>query len=264
MKLIMTGTGTPFMDPNRHGPGQIVEVGGEYLQFDCGDSSASQIRKAGVALESIKHLFLTHLHTDHTHGLSQFIIGGWILGRRELHMYGAGRIHHLMEHLWKAYEDDLESRLTVREPAGLMDIDIQQVDTGLVVETDKFKVTAAPAKHVLDSHGFRVDGDKGSVVITGDTSYTPSLVELSRGAHTLVHECFLGERDLPGPLEKITQLHSTPELAARTAAEAGVQRLVLTHVTKDIDPEDMVARAHTVFDGEVVVAEDLQEFDCAF
>ena len=260
----MTGTGTPFMDTHRHGPGQIVEVGGQFLQFDCGDGTARQIRAANIALEEVKHLFLTHLHTDHTHGLSQFIIGGWILGRRELHIHGAGRVQHLMDHLWEAYSDDLESRLTVRESAGLMDIDIQQVHSGLITETDHYKVTAAPAKHVLDSHGFRVDGDNGSVVITGDTSYTPSLVELATGAHTIVHECFLGERNLPGPLEKITQLHSTPELAARTAAEAGVQRLVLTHVTRNIDPEDMVARAKTIFDGEVVVAVDLQEFSCDF
>lgn len=262
MKLLMTGTGTPFMDPRRHGPGQLVAVEGEYLQFDCGDNTSAQIRSGGVPLEQIRHLFLTHLHTDHTHGLSQFLIGGWILGRRELHVYGAGRIHHLVDHLLTAYEDDLASRLTVREPAGLTDVDVRQVQAGTVLETDRFRVTAAPVQHVLDCHGFRVDSDSGSVVISGDTSYCESLVELARGAHTLVHECFLGERNLPGPLNQITALHSTPEMAGRTAAEAGVQHLVLTHVTRDIDPDDLILRAKSVFDGEVTVAEDLQEFSC--
>src|SRR5699024_4736941 len=143
--------------------------------------------------------------------------------------------------------DDLESRLTVRDPRGLMDIAVQQVQEGLVMETDQFRVTAAPGNHVLDSHGFRVDSDDGSVVVTGDTGYSPSLVKLSQGAHTIVHECFLGERELPGPLNQISNIHSTPEVAARTAAEANASRLVLTHVTEQIDPTDMVQRARTVF-----------------
>lgn len=43
-----------------------------------------------------------------------------------------------------------------------------------------------------------------------------------------------------------------------------MQRLVLTHVTRNIDAADMVARAKAIFDGEIVVADDLQEFDCDF
>lgn len=257
----MTGTGCPFLDPRRNGPSQVLVVDGEPLLFDCGDNVSQQLMRAGIRPADVRQLFLTHLHTDHTHGLSQFVIGGWIQGRRELSVYGAGNVEGLMKALFEdAYRDDLDDRLRVRPGEGITDIRVRRVQAGPVHETATYRVTAAPAVHSLDAHAFRVDSEHGSVVLTGDTSYAADIVELARGAHTLVHECFLGERSLSGPLARLTELHSTPETAATVAREAGVRRLVLTHLMPGAEPEHIRERCGAEYDGEIVVAEDLQRF----
>jgi ribonuclease BN (tRNA processing enzyme) len=200
--------------------------------------------KSGIQPADVRKVFITHLHTDHTHGLSQFVIGGWIQGRRQLEIHGAGEVEHLVKTLFEeAYREDIASRLEVREGNGLTDIVTSRVTSDFLLETDHYRVTAAPAEHVLDAHAFRVDGDAGSVVLTGDTAYSADIVRLAQGAHTLVHECFMGERVPSGPLPKITRMHSTPEMAAQAAADAGVQRLVLTHFMPGVDPEDLSIRA---------------------
>src|SRR3954470_14850602 len=82
MRLIMTGTGTPHPCLHRAGPSQVVEVAGERLVFDCGEGTLRQLMAAGVPAHEVNNLFLTHLHLDHTAGLTGFIFGSWYLSRR--------------------------------------------------------------------------------------------------------------------------------------------------------------------------------------
>lgn len=66
------------------------------------------------------------------------------------------------------------------------------------------------------------------VVFSGDTFYTPALVELARNADVLIHEATYAPAD--GDLAE-RALHSTSDMAARVAAEAGVGTLFLTHIS---------------------------------
>ena len=106
-----------------------------------------------------------------------------------------------------------------------------------------------PVKHRPESVAYRLDGEGGALVYTGDTEYAESVVSLAQGAHTLLVECsFPDDSPVAG--------HLTPGGAARIASEAGVERVVLTHLYPSVDGPSLAAQVERRFGGEVVVAED--------
>jgi ribonuclease BN (tRNA processing enzyme) len=110
-------------------------------------------------------------------------------------------------------------------------------------------VSWAPAEHRPESIAYRLEGENGGFVYTGDTEYTESVVELARSTHTLLIECsFPDDQSVPG--------HLTPDGVARIAREASVERVVLTHIYPQADALDLVQEVGRGFDGEVLVAED--------
>ncbi len=111
------------------------------------------------------------------------------------------------------------------------------------------RLSWAPAAHRPESIAYRLDGEGGAFVFTGDTEYSESVVELARGAHTLLLECSFPDDDpVPG--------HLTPSSVARIASEAGVERVVLTHIYPTADEQDLAAEVGRGYDGEVLVARD--------
>ena len=89
---------------------------------------------------------------------------------------------------------------------------------------------------------------------TGDTVYSQSVVELARGANTLLIECsFPDEAPVPG--------HLTPSGVASIASEAGVHRVILTHIYPAADELNLLAEVGRGYAGEVIVAEDGLEFE---
>lgn len=267
LKLILTGTAGPELQPDRAGPSQVVCVGGsdpDLLLFDCGDRTVTQLLRAGIDPGAINELFFTHLHPDHIHGTGPFVIGGWQRGRRELLVYSPGKIREMLDGLFQnGYADGLETWYQVRDPSGMADIATKVVTAGVVVDRPEYRITAAPSKHMLDTHGYRIETPDGrALVLTGDTSYCESIVELARGAHTIVHECFMADqRNEDTKSDFLRGIHANPEDAAATAQEAGAKRLVLVHLPPAADTDEVVARCEAAFDGEVILGEDFMELE---
>jgi ribonuclease BN (tRNA processing enzyme) len=274
MRLIVTGTGTPHPSLHRAGPSQVVEVAGDRLLFDCGEGTLHRLMRAGLRPNEIQDLFLTHLHLDHIAGLTGFLFGSFYLGLRDdarqrgrLQVYGPTDTDHVFGSLRGAYRVDMAHRLSMGVPTeGYFDETVSQVVAGPVLERPEYRITAAPADHGIETYGFRVDYDGGSLVLSGDTTYAPSIVELARGADVLVHEAHMADARPTNPAyapvwDAIAAIHSTPEQAGRVAREAGVRRLILTHLKPDVDPEQVRRRGATEFEGEIVVAEDLLQVD---
>ncbi|MEU7834567.1 MULTISPECIES: MBL fold metallo-hydrolase [unclassified Nonomuraea] len=88
------------------------------------------------------------------------------------------------------------------------------------------------------------------VAYTGDTGPAPELAELARDADVLLAEATYPEQV---PDEDAPYLSSALD-AGRTAARAGVARLVLTHLWPDSPPEPALAAAARTYDGELAVA----------
>jgi ribonuclease BN (tRNA processing enzyme) len=107
-----------------------------------------------------------------------------------------------------------------------------------------FSIEVGRVAHPVTAYGMRVESGGRVLVYSGDTGPCQELVDLAEGADLLVAEsAFLESGDNP------TGLHMTGKQAGATAAEAGVGRLLLTHIPPWHDPEVALAEAREVFPG---------------
>jgi ribonuclease BN (tRNA processing enzyme) len=130
-----------------------------------------------------------------------------------------------------------------------MEISELPQDHGEPLELPGCSLTWAPSDHRPESIAYRLDSERGSFVYTGDTGYAQTVVELARGAHTLLIDCtFPDDRPFPG--------HLTPSGVARIASEADIGRVILTHISPQAERLDLVSEVARGYTGEVIVAED--------
>jgi len=86
---VMTiGTGCPDTIVGRSGPSTLVQYKGNYFLVDIGAGTTFRIVESGISLGSIKNIFITHMHTDHTDGYIKFMIESWTQGRRDTNIFG--------------------------------------------------------------------------------------------------------------------------------------------------------------------------------
>lgn len=271
LSVTFTGTGSPRPTLDRANSGQVIFVDSRPILLDCGGGTMRRLLDAGVDVTAIDTMFLTHHHSDHTLDYAEFVLGSWALGRTALTVIGpegTERLHNLL--LMEPYREDIEYRLSLgRAPNGLMDIAIREFQSGPIYDEDGLTVRAIPVIHSTYTVAMRFDYDGKSLVHSGDTCYTPDLVELARGADVLIHDAcmapaavFKADSAWPHLFEHLRHHHATPEDAGRTAREAGVRTLVLTHFLMGTDFEETLKRCRTEFDGEIIIGEDLLSVEC--
>src|SRR6202140_1860474 len=117
-RVVLLGTGTPVPDPDRSGPATAIVVDDRAYLVDFGpgvvrraESAALNRKIPAVEPGNLKVAFVTHLHSDHTSGYSDLILGGWTSGRTlPLEVYGPSGLQSMTEHILKAYRVDIETR----------------------------------------------------------------------------------------------------------------------------------------------------------
>lgn len=289
--VVTCGTGTPIPS-DRAQACTAVFANGLFLLFDAGDGAERSMERSLLPMARIDAVFLTHFHSDHVADLGEVVSRSWILGRTTpLPVFGGEGIARIVAGIDAFYAADDNYRTThhgedilAPEFAGAEAnrIDDPGEQGRVVFERDGVRVTAFRVNHapVAPAFGYRVDHAGRSVVVSGDTTATPSLREASRGADLLVAEVMnteileaaecsfrkAGDDRNRRLVRDIRSYHvATADLAA-LAEEAGVRRLVLTHLVPTIGGEDPRADAlfgepvRRGFSGEVVVARDGQRF----
>src|SRR5262249_16879241 len=76
--VTLLGTGTPDPRIERFGPSTLVEAGGKRLLFDVGRGATMRLQQIGVSLGRLTAVFLTHYHSDHTNGIPDLWLTGWL------------------------------------------------------------------------------------------------------------------------------------------------------------------------------------------
>src|ERR1700681_1836085 len=105
-RVVLLGTGTPVPDPDRSGPATAIVVDDRAYLIDFGPGvvrrgEAAALNRKIPAVEpgNLKVAFVTHLHSDHTSGYSDLILGGWTSGRTlPLEVYGPSGLQSMTEH----------------------------------------------------------------------------------------------------------------------------------------------------------------------
>ena len=154
-QLVMLGTGTPNPFPDRAGPSLAIVVNGEPYLVDFGPGVVRQASSLspeyggeieGLAVENLKHAFLTHLHSDHTVGLPDLILTAWTVGRDSpLKLFGPEGTEHMADKVLEAYEEDIRYRLYSEQPANNQGwrVETQEVtESGLIFKDENVTVEA--------------------------------------------------------------------------------------------------------------------------
>lgn len=271
--VTLTGTGYPRPDPERAGPGCLVQAGGQTLQFDCGRDTVRRLASLGIYPSALDALLFTHYHSDHLTDLADIAMTAWLFGRgKRVAFVGPTGLRKRLADIETFLHDDARRRA---EHAGRSDSFELRGDeferpgrdrVQLVYERDGVRVLSAAVEHgnVHEAVGYRVEHAGHAVAISGDCSYSPGVVALARGADLLVHEVVtptLLQARIGAAAAPIIAYHATPEEVARVAREAGVPKLVLTHlVPAPHTPEERALITDSVaqhFAGEVVLGDDL-------
>ena len=149
----------------------------------------NQLLKAGVPLEQVTNLALTHMHWDHILGYPAFIWGSWNAGRTALTVTGprgTSDMHHRLVESY--YRDQAEWAIDLGFPrAGFDDIEVREVSPGWSEVIDGCRVDAGPVHHPpMAALAFRFSFAGRSLVISGDTALSSAFVGFARGADLLV------------------------------------------------------------------------------
>ncbi len=231
MTLYLLGTGSAVSDPHRTTTMLAVSDGTSTLAIDCGGDLVQRILAAGLDLDTLDGLVVTHEHPDHVSGFPLFMEKLWLTGRdRPIPVYGIAPALAQARRLWEAFDT---SGWDVPE------INWQEVaeePDAEVMTSASWRVTASPVDHAVPTIGLRIEhADTGRVLAYScDTAPCEHVVELARDAGLLVHEA---TGAVPG-------VHSSIEEAAEIAAKAGVHRLVLVHLPPGLTDDDLEAGRH--------------------
>jgi ribonuclease BN (tRNA processing enzyme) len=244
---------------------------------DCGNGVARQLVFAGVSLPSVRHVLVTHHHSDHNADYGNLMLLAWTAGlRTRVDTWGPPPLEKMTRLFFEMNAFDIDTRIADEGRVPLVPLvhAHEITEGGLVFQDEALRVTATLVDHppVVPALGYRFDGADRSIVISGDTRRSDALVKLAQGADVLVHSVLyvpavdrlVARVPHAASLKESIVAHQTSvEDAGRVAAAAGVKTLVLSHLIPADDPEVTeqmwLDAAGAYFKGKVIVGRDLQE-----
>jgi len=240
VRLTVLGSQGTWPGAGRECCGYVVSAEGFHLWLDAGTGTFSRLQEH-LAPGDIGAMLISHGHADHFLDI--------IPAFYARHYGGMG-----------------EPGLPFFSPPGFTDVAAQLVSEGSrnvmaeayafteswhgnVFEIGPFRVTPFEMTHIgVPSLGYRIEQGGHVLAYTGDTGPCENAVELARGS-----DLFLCEATYQNA-SNLTYFHMSAAQAAQHAAQAGVRRLVLTHLTPNLDPGISLEEAAAHLDGAIDVA----------
>ena len=276
-RIVFLGTkGGPRVGVGPSNPANLVVVNGTPFVIDCGMGVSHQLVSAGVPLESVKYIFISHHHSDHNLEYGNLVYNAWASGlSTPIHSFGPKGIEAMTTTYWDLNKFDVETRIEDEgrpDPRKLL-IAKDITEDGVVLKTPDVTVTAFRTPHppITDNFAYKFETPDGTIVFSSDTNYNPKLAEFAHGADVLVHEAIylpwvdkLVARVKNGATLKkhLLASHTAAEDVGRIAAAADVKVLVMSHLVPgelDVTDEDWSSEARKHFKGRLIVARDLME-----
>ncbi len=267
MRLVFLGTGGSYPSPKRNVSSTALIKDGGTILFDCGEGTQRQLMRSSVSFMSVDKIFISHLHADHFLGVPGLIQSMKLNERTEpVEIYGPRGTGRMISTLVKLgyFRPDFEVNAVDLEPGAVLRFSGYSVES-LEVEhnvpslgyrfkednkTGRFDKPKALELGVpegplfgrlqrgetVEVGGKKITPDdilgpprKGRVVVySGDTKPCRSVIEASLNADVLIHE---GTFDASMSDRAVEHDHSTVEMAASVAKEAGVKKLFIVHIS---------------------------------
>jgi ribonuclease BN (tRNA processing enzyme) len=265
-RVILLGTGNPNPDPEHSGPAVAIVSGSSVYIVDSGPGVVRRAAQAGIKMEQITRAFITHLHSDHTAGLPDLIFTPAVTGRRQpFELYGPPGVRAMTGHIMQAWHEDMDIRLHGLEPSVKQAyiVHAHDVQPGEIYRDSALRVTAFAVPHGSWKHayGYRFDAPDKSIVISGDTTFSESLISAAKGCDILVHEFYSQkgwEARAPDWQRYHAAFHTSAIDLGKLAARVRPKKLVLYHeLPMGQPPEEVISEIRQNFAGEVIYGKDL-------
>jgi ribonuclease Z len=283
IRVTILGSGDPFVKKSQASASLLVEVGNEQKDrffFDLGSGSLANFNGLRHPVTSTTKVFLTHLHADHVGDVPTLLWSMAKSGRRDpVEIWGpAGEYAALgtrayTQHIEAAHVWDMESMCGHPGQSGAhaeaYEVPYDRTET--VYNRNGVTITSFPVIHILNGAvGYRIDYAGRSVVFSGDTRPTRTLVSACDGADLLIHETFPSApvfAKKAGVSEALAEaivngVHTSPAMAGRVFEMAGARMSAMWHLVVDHETVGPVLQEmRTVHDGPVVISQDLTVFN---
>jgi len=188
--------------------------------------------QAHVALEDLDAVVISHQHPDHWSDIEHLAVAcKWVIDRTGIPVFAPQGVRSLL-----------------RVGTAVDVFDWHTVGGGDRIEVGGMTLSFSKTDHVETTLAVRVDGGGRSVGYSADTGTGWRLSALGEGLHLALCEAtFLADKEGAIP-------HLSARQAGQLARDAGVERLVITHIWPRVDRELARAEASATFGGDVTVA----------
>ena len=251
LKVTLCGTSSPLVAPGRAQACVAIETPDHLYIVDAGSGSAATATLARVPTVKLRGILLTHFHSDHISDIGDFNLNSWVAGRpAPLQIIGPEGVERVVEGFNIAYELDLGYRVAHHGEELLNPIlgvlQPRQITEGIILEEDGLRITAFEVSHppIEPALGYRFDYGGRSLVISGDSLVTDTIIEISDGADLVLHDAMAlqlvqtmetlasrtGNTRQATLLHDIQDYHATNEDLQRLVAEADIGQLALYHL----------------------------------
>jgi ribonuclease BN (tRNA processing enzyme) len=266
------GSGGPRAGTERASSSYLVWIDGEArVMIDVGGGAFVRFGEAGASLATLDLIGISHFHPDHVSDLAGLL---WLSDQARggpLPIAGPSgneAFPSLDEHLHQLFDERTgafrvlsgtlggSGRGARLEPTTL---DVARPGPVTVLEGPDFAVRAQPVPHSNSpALAYRVEARGMSIVFSGDqTGADPRFVDFSRDADLLVMHMAIAM----GSTGDVLSIHATPTRVGEIARDAGVARLVLSHLVAGERPlREAVAEVRRIYAGPLEVADDLDCF----
>lgn len=246
MELTILGSGTCLPNAKRGSSGYLIQTSDSKILLDCGSGTTWKLEEIGVNYLEIDHIFFSHIHPDHTGDLVPFLFATKYnhYQKREnpLNIWGGKGFIKFFDALKAAYENWIVPE----------DLSVDEIKGGS--ETfENFKITTTKVPHINSSLAYKITSGEKSIVYSGDTDYSESLINLAYKSDLLIIECALAKD------EYTLKGHLTPSMVIKTINAAQPKKVVVTHLYAECDQENVVETINKNVEADVVEAQDLLE-----
>lgn len=282
-RIFVCGTASPLGNtPDRAQACIAIVTPDHFYVFDAGAGSSARLAGAGLPMERLDGIFLTHFHSDHISDLPAMTLNSWVQGRATpLQVFGPTGVHRIAAGLNLAYLSDRAYRTAHHGsdllPLHLGNLEAISFEPGIVLEEKGLTVTAFTVEHdpVVPAVGYRIDYQGRSVVISGDSIVSDRTFELASNADLLFHDALsptalrplieaadaLGRDRIAKVMRDVMDYHADVNALEIASAAANVGQLVLYHMVptpvnpmllkiwkRDIEASTIIADDNMVFE----------------
>ena len=265
MKISFLGTGSGS-STNRAHSAMVYDCDDNtrlLVDASSGNSVARNASELGMSVADFDTVLLSHHHPDHMSGLLfvQFSRASLREDAPPLDVYLTEEALKWAQKMCVATHLNIAevNDLSVKNSSGREVIRWNVIASGQEITLGPTTTASCfPADHISGAVGWKVISDGMSVVFSGDTRYNPTLVEESKKARLLIHEALRTDEELDYVKSRG---HATAGEAARSASQAEVAELVLTHIDSIYhhDSRPLLDDAKKYYNGTITAATDLHQ-----